>query len=110
MPVTVTNLVETSRGLEQTWESHVVERVGPAYLKVMRMDELPGEDDIHPEPEALLVVDGRLEILIGDRAVAAEPGDLVVVPGNTVHRVLPGSSGTLFLVNLNAPGSPASDR
>lgn len=110
MPMTVTNIVETSQTLERAWTSHVVERVGPAYLKVMRMDELPGEDDIHPEPEALLVVEGRLEMQIGDRAISARPGDLVVVPGNTVHRNLAGSSGTLFLVNLNAPPSPAAAR
>ncbi|MCF2529655.1 cupin domain-containing protein [Yinghuangia soli] len=101
--MTSIKLPEIAAELPDSWNSHVVDRVGPAYLKVMRMDEMPGEDDIHPEPEALLVVEGRMEIAVGGVARSVGPGELCVVPADTVHRVLPGSRGTLFLVNLNAP-------
>ncbi|MDI2126466.1 cupin domain-containing protein [Yinghuangia seranimata] len=89
--------------LTTTWTSYAVGRIGATYLKIMRMDELPVGDDVHADPEALLVVDGRLEMTVDGEDVSVGPGELLIVPGHAVHSIRPGSHGTLFLVNLNPP-------
>ncbi|MFF6908017.1 cupin domain-containing protein [Streptomyces sp. NPDC012389] len=48
--------------MPRAWSSTVLGRVGTAAVKVLRMDGLPVEEERHAEPEALLVLDGRLEL------------------------------------------------
>lgn len=42
---------------------------------------------IHPINEVVCVVEGRLELTVGETTVIAEPGDEVFIPAGTVHSV-----------------------
>ncbi|WP_329562390.1 cupin domain-containing protein [Kitasatospora sp. NBC_01266] len=96
----IVNLSDTAAALPQAWRSQLLGQVGTARLKVLRMDELPLEEETHAGAEALLVLDGRLELLLGDREVTVGQGELVCVPAGTRHAVRAGSEGTLVLLEV----------
>ncbi|MEV6209374.1 cupin domain-containing protein [Kitasatospora sp. NPDC051914] len=96
--MSVVNLVATATGLPQAWSSRRLGRVGAACVKVLRMDELPVEEESHGADEALLVIDGRLELEVNGTPVSVGAGELYVVAAGTVHAVRGGSHGTLVIV------------
>ncbi|PSJ26941.1 cupin domain-containing protein [Streptosporangium nondiastaticum] len=98
--MTVINLSDTAAALPAAWRSRVLGRVGTACIKVLRMSELPVEEESHDAPEALLVLDGRLELGLDGGTVTVRAGELFVVPAGTRHAVRPGSRGTLVIVEL----------
>ena len=91
--MTAWNLPSTAALLPHGWRSRILSRIAGANLKLIRMDE-GGEFD-----EALLVVDGRMELEVDGHVIGLEAGDFYVVPAGMSHRVLPGSRGTLFLID-----------
>ncbi|WP_050790733.1 cupin domain-containing protein [Streptomyces sp. e14] len=48
--------------------------------------------------EALLILNGRLELELAGRTMSLTAHDLCLVPANTPHAVLPGNAGTLLIV------------
>ncbi|MFD9124192.1 cupin domain-containing protein [Kitasatospora sp. NPDC059571] len=92
------DLVGTAAGLTQAWNSRRLGRVAAADVKVLRMDGLPLAAESHREDEALLVVDGRLELEVDGRQVTVRAGELYLVPAGALHAVRPGSHGTLVIV------------
>ncbi|WSV50951.1 cupin domain-containing protein [Streptomyces decoyicus] len=92
------NLAETAAVLPEAWSSRRLGRVGTACVKVLRMDELPVEQESHGTAEALLVLDGRLELEVAGMPVSVQAGELFMVPAGTAHAVRPGSRGTLVIV------------
>jgi quercetin dioxygenase-like cupin family protein len=55
----------------------------------MRMDGRPYPDESHDHPEGLLVIDGRLNLTIGNEAITFHAGELFVVPVWVAHAVAP---------------------
>ncbi|MFI1105057.1 cupin domain-containing protein [Streptomyces melanogenes] len=51
-------------------------------------------------PEALLVLDGQLQLEISGQPVPVGAGELYMIPAGTSHAVRPGSRGTLVIVEL----------
>ena len=51
-------------------------------------------DFVHATNELVTVVDGRLEMIVGDRRVFAGPGDEVFIPLGIVHSVRNVHAGT----------------
>ncbi|SOB88992.1 cupin domain-containing protein [Streptomyces sp. 1331.2] len=96
--MSVVDLVATAAGLPKAWSSRRLGRVGTACVKVLRMDELPVEEESHGADEALLVLDGRLELEVDGTPVTVRAGELYLVAAGTVHAVRPGSRGTLVIV------------
>ncbi|MET9482306.1 cupin domain-containing protein [Streptomyces sp. NPDC006638] len=94
------NLAETAAGLPRAWSSRLLGTVGPACVKVLRMDGSPVGEESHEAAEALLVLDGRLELEVGGTDVTVRAGELFVVAAGTAHTVRPGSRGTLVIVEL----------
>src|SRR5258708_5669169 len=94
------NLAATAAGMPQAWTSRRLGQVGSACVKVLRMDELPVEADSHATDEALLVLDGRLELEVNGAPVSVKAGDLYMVAAGTPHTVRPGSRGTLVIVEV----------
>ncbi|MFD0274015.1 cupin domain-containing protein [Kitasatospora sp. NPDC127111] len=88
--------------LPRAWSSQVLGRVGPAAVKVLRMDGLPLAEERHEHAEVLLVLDGRLELVVDGVAVPVGPGGLYVVPAGVPHAVAAGSRGTLVIVEADA--------
>ena len=98
------NLLTTAEDLPQAWKSQRLGQIGSACVKVLRMDELPVQEESHAADEALLVLDGRLELEVNGTPVSMGRGELYLVAAGTVHAVRPGSHGTLVIVEL-AEGS-----
>jgi mannose-6-phosphate isomerase-like protein (cupin superfamily) len=73
---------------------------GAASVKVLRMDELPVEEESHGADEALIVLDGRLELEVNGTPVSVQAGELYMVAAGTGHTVRDGSRGTLVIVDL----------
>lgn len=71
-------------------------------VKVMRMNGLPLRQETHPATEALLVLDGRLELDVSGSRVSLSKGELYVLPAGTPHAARRGSHGTLAIVELAA--------
>ncbi|WTG93510.1 cupin domain-containing protein [Kitasatospora sp. NBC_01560] len=88
--------------LPQAWGSRVLGRVGPAAVKVLRMDGRPIPVERHAQTEVLLVLDGRLELVVDGSAVPVGPGGMYVVPAGVPHAVAAGSRGTLLIVEADA--------
>ncbi|WP_394298732.1 cupin domain-containing protein [Streptomyces rimosus] len=89
---------QAAGSLPRAWSSRSLGRVGAADVKVLRMNELPGEEEAHDAAEVLFVVDGRLELTVGGTAVSVRRGEMYVVPAGALHAVRAGSHGTLMIV------------
>ena len=92
------DLARAAAALPETWRSTKLGAANGAAVKVLRMDAGDYADEIHDYAEALLVLDGQMNLRVGDEVVAVRAGEVVVVPAGTLHGVAPGSHGTLFVV------------
>ncbi|AIO38431.1 cupin domain-containing protein [Burkholderia sp. AU19243] len=82
------------------WKSTIVGEVGPARIKVLRMDAQPYDAEVHDYDEGLLVLDGRLMLEVDARTIVVEPGQMYLATAGTRHAVLPGSHGTLAIIDV----------
>lgn len=98
--MSVVNLTEAAAGLPEAWSSLILGRVGTACVKVLRMDEMPVAEESHDVAEALLVLDGRLELVVDGTPLSVRAGELFLVAAGAVHTVGPGSRGTLLIVEV----------
>ncbi|NUW01507.1 cupin domain-containing protein [Streptomyces sp. CAI 127] len=96
--MSVIKVSEAATALPRAWSSTSLARVGTASVRVLRMDALPVEEERHDEAEALLVLDGRLELSVAGHEVTVGPGEMYVVGAGAAHAVRPGSRGTLLIV------------
>ncbi|WP_308363798.1 MULTISPECIES: cupin domain-containing protein [unclassified Streptomyces] len=71
------------------------------------MDEMPVGAERHEAPEALLVLEGQLQLDVSGRPVSVGTGELYMVPAGTTHAVRPGSRGTLVIVELREDAASA---
>lgn len=89
------------------WRSAIVARIGGANVKIERMNAEPQPEETHDDfAEALIVLEGRLELECGGAPVSIAEGEMFVVPIKTPHRVLAGSGGVVLIVNM-LPGASA---
>ncbi|WP_106805034.1 cupin domain-containing protein [Pseudomonas sp. S5D5] len=86
--------------LPDTWKSTRLGQVGPARIKVLRMDERAYEEETHDYNEGLLVVSGQLRLRIGAEEIRVQAGQMYLVPAGTAHAVLAGSQGTLVIIDV----------
>ncbi|WP_035842157.1 cupin domain-containing protein [Kitasatospora azatica] len=98
--MSVVNVFAVAAELPAAWKSQVLGQVGTACMKVLRMDELPVEEEAHGAAEALLVLDGRLELVVDGESMTVGPGELFLVPAGARHSVGAGSRGTLVIVEV----------
>ncbi|MGW2012622.1 cupin domain-containing protein [Streptomyces nigrescens] len=105
--MSVVNLFRAAAALPDAWSSRPLGEVGTACVKVLRMDELPVEEEAHGTAEVLIVLDGRLELSVEDAEVTVGPGEMYVVKAGVRHAVRPGSRGTLVIVEV--PEGPGGD-
>ncbi|MHB1057082.1 MAG: cupin domain-containing protein [Rhodanobacter sp.] len=88
-----------ARQLEQAWRSARIAGVGDAGLKLVRMDAQAYPAETHPYDEGLLVLDGELHLEMAGRPVTVRAGELYMVPAGMPHAVVPGSTGTLLIID-----------
>lgn len=81
------------------WRSRVLGTAAGANVKVLRMDGSSYPNEVHDFVEALLVVDGQMNLEIGGQTVAVGAGEVIMVPAGQSHAVAPGSYGTLVIID-----------
>ncbi|MBK5439585.1 cupin domain-containing protein [Pseudomonas sp. TH32] len=86
--------------LPATWKSTRLGQVGPARIKVLRMDAQAYAEETHDYNEGLLVIDGHLRLSIGEQAVDVGAGQMYLVEAGIAHAVLAGSHGTLVIIDV----------
>lgn len=86
--------------LPQSWQSTCLGQVGPARIKVLRMDGRAYEEETHDYNEGLLVVSGLLRLSIDDKEICVNAGQMYLVEAGTAHAVLPGSKGALVIIDV----------
>ncbi|WP_031190460.1 MULTISPECIES: cupin domain-containing protein [Streptomyces] len=96
--MTAIDVRKAADALPDAWSSQSLGRVGAADVKVLRMNELPGEEEAHDTAEVLFVLDGRLELTVDGAAVSVGQGEMYAVPAGAPHAVRAGSRGTLVIV------------
>lgn len=89
-----------AQNLATTWKSSVVGQVGPARIKVLRMDEQAYSEETHEYNEGLLVINGQLRLHINGEAIEVQPGQMYLAEAGVPHAVLPGSKGTLVIIDV----------
>ncbi len=93
-------LAEAASALQTPWESEVLQQVGTAAVKLLRMDGRPLPVESHATAEVLLVLHGRLELLADGVEVTVGPGELYRVAAGVEHAVREGSRGALLIVEV----------
>lgn len=89
-----------AKQLPDSWKSTRLGQVGPARIKVLRMDEQAYEAETHDYNEGLLVISGCLRLAIGGEEVSVSAGQMFLVQAHTAHAVLKGSHGTLVVIDV----------
>ncbi|NBF05131.1 cupin [Pseudomonas sp. Fl5BN2] len=86
--------------LPAPWQSSLVGQVGPARIKVLRMGPQSYPEETHDYNEGLLVTQGCLRLGLGEAIVEVLPGQMYLVEAGQAHSVLPGSHGTLVIIDV----------
>ncbi|AZE76937.1 cupin domain-containing protein [Pseudomonas synxantha] len=94
------DFVAIAEQLPESWKSTCLGQVGSARIKVLRMDGLAYEEETHDYNEGLLVVSGLLRLNIADKEIRVGAGQMYLVEAGTAHAVLPGSKGSLVIIDV----------
>ncbi len=94
------DFVAIAEQLPESWKSTGLGQVGSARIKVLRMDGQAYEEETHDYNEGLLVVSGLLRLSIADKKIRVGAGQMYLVEAGTAHAVLPGSEGTLVIIDV----------
>jgi mannose-6-phosphate isomerase-like protein (cupin superfamily) len=95
----LTNLKEAADKLPSAWKSLAVATTSNVNIKVLRMDERTYEAEAHEYAEALIVLDGCMNLSIFGETVAVRSGEMYLVPAGVQHGVAAGSQGTLLILD-----------
>jgi quercetin dioxygenase-like cupin family protein len=94
-----TDLRLFAASLPTAWRSAVVGQPGGANFKVVRMDRSGYPEEVHAFDEALLVLDGQMNLKVQGSIVNVAAGEVFIVPAGLPHAVAPESSGTLIIID-----------
>lgn len=97
-----TDLVALASSLQAAWRSQVVGQPAGANLKVVRMDGQAYPDECHPFDEALLVLEGCMNLQLGAAVTPVGRGEVYIVPAGVPHAVAAGSHGVLVIIDGGA--------
>ncbi|MCS3430011.1 cupin domain-containing protein [Klebsiella sp. BIGb0407] len=96
------NLSLLAQAFPEVWQSRRLGEVGNAAIKLIKMGGEGIPDEHHAEfDELLVVIEGEMELVIDEHAVQLKTGDYYLIPRGAIHRVSPGSHGTLLLVDAD---------
>jgi quercetin dioxygenase-like cupin family protein len=68
-------------------------------MKVLKLEGESHSGERHDYAEALIVADGRMNLIVDGTAVAVNTGGMFVVPAGVPHSVGPGSTGVVVIVD-----------
>lgn len=93
------SVFEAARALPSAWTSTVLGQAAGANFKVLRMDAVAYPDESHDFDEALLVLEGQMNLTVQGKQVEVVAGEVFIVPAGVPHAVAPGSHGTLVIID-----------
>ncbi|WP_374673094.1 cupin domain-containing protein [Ideonella sp.] len=93
------NLLHEAAALPAAWQSLALGQAAGATLKVLRMDGAAYPSEAHGFEEALLVLDGQMNLDMEGLPVIVRRGELAIVPAGVRHAVAAGSHGTLVVID-----------
>jgi quercetin dioxygenase-like cupin family protein len=99
------DLLAVASTLPAAWRSRVVGLAAGAnvkVVKVLRMDGSEYPDEDHSFDEALLVVEGQMNLRLNSELVQVAAGEVYIVPAGVPHAVASGSHGTLVIIDRDA--------
>lgn len=94
-----TNLLQLAVSLPIAWKSTIVGAAAGANFKVLRMDGAEYPNEAHNFDEALLVLEGQMNLQFGVEVVQVNAGEVYIVPAGIPHAVAAGSHGTLIIID-----------
>lgn len=98
VPTTYRNLANTARQLESNWSSKLLGRPGGVGLKLFKIDAKGLAPEMHGDyDEALLMLDGSVELSLDGVRMTLLVGDLQIIPAGVPHEILPGGVGSFLL-------------
>lgn len=92
-------LIDEAQTLPSPWQSRIIGKAGGANVKVLRMDASSYPNEVHNFVEALLVLEGHMNLDINGRIVSVQAGEVFLVPAGQPHAVATGSYGTLVIID-----------
>lgn len=95
----ITNLLTLAASLPASWRSTVIGKAAGANFKVLRMDDSSYPNETHEFDEALLVLEGQMNLRFDETVVPVMAGEVYIVPAGVPHAVAPGSHGTLIIID-----------
>ena len=94
------SLTTLAGALSDVWRSRLLGQVGQANIKLIKMGGEGIPNECHAKFEELLVViEGQMTLVVDDKIFTLEAGDYYLIPRKAIHCVLPGSHGTLLLID-----------
>lgn len=94
------DLVGHARLLGPAWSGKLVGRPGGVGLKLFKVDAAGLAREMHPGyDEALLMLEGAIDLVMDDVQVPLRAGDLQIIPAGSWHEILPGGHGSFLLVD-----------
>ena len=76
------------------------ERIMLSYLEMEAGAEVPLH--AHPHEQAGMLLQGKLQLTIGDETRVMEPGSLYIVPGGVLHRAV-ALDGPVLVLDIFSP-------
>ena len=97
-PSTHRDLIGEARRLDANWASKLLGRPGGVGLKLFKIDAAGLAPEMHAAyDEALLMLDGLIELSMDGVRVTLLAGDLQIIPAGVWHEILPGGNGSFLL-------------
>ena len=97
-PSTHRDLIGEARLLDPNWVGKLLGRPGGVGLKLFKIDAAGLAPEMHAAyDEALLMLDGGLDLSMDGARVTLLAGDLQIIPAGVWHEILPGGHGSFLL-------------
>ena len=80
-------------------------KYGPCSVSFFLVHNQPGQGPRlhhHPYDETFLILDGRVQVTVGEETIDGGPGDIVIGPAETPHRFTNQGPGPARLVCIHA--------
>lgn len=97
--MTKLDLKREASALPGAWKSSIVGKAAGANVKVVRMDASSYPNEMHDFAEALLVLEGQMNLEIEGKTISVGASEVFIVPAGVPHAVAPGSHGTLVIID-----------
>lgn len=84
---------------KENTKQEIKEKVKKLGFDPITINNLPGDKYFkhkHPETKLLVCLIGSINVEVGDEKFEMEPGDRLIIPGNTYHSAFVGIKGCAF--------------